>query len=330
MSAQIGRLAPAALLGLTIGAIALAAALRGANLTAVLDLIVGAGWGTIALGTAIHLLVQALVAARWRVLVGRPARLSPARAVGLVATGYLANYTLPGRPGELIRCGLAWSLARLPLARGLASVAVEKVLDGLTIVLCFSVGLLLAGTAPGTTGFLPLGVVVLVGATACLIALASSETPISRLATREGLVGALARQAAIASGTIRLLGREGTPRSLVLSGAAIALSILGHLGAIAWGIGLAPTAPLLLLTYGALGLASLVPGAPGYVGSYQLAAVVAFAAVGLPPEPAIAAAALYQITRACGALIGTTLFGAVEVVLARPRPEPSSEPANRP
>jgi len=330
MSAQISRLVPAALLGLTIGAVAIAAALREVDLAAVGVLIVGAGWGTIALGTAIHLLVQALVGARWRLLVGRPARMSLARAVGLIATGYLANYTLPGRPGELIRCGLAWSLARLPLARGLAGVAVEKVLDGLTIVLCSSVGLLLVGTAHGTTAFLSLGVVVLLSATACLMALALAEAPIARYASREGLVGALARQAATASGTIRLLSGAGMPRSLILSGAAIALSILGHLGAIAWGVGIAPTVPLIIVTYGALGLASLVPGAPGYVGSYQLAAVVAFAPFGLTAEAAIAVATLYQVTRACGALIGSALFAAVEMILARPRPAPSSEPANRP
>ena len=60
-----------------------------------------------------------------------------------VGLGYLANYTLPGRPGELVRAGLARGLGGVPLVLALSSLFLEKILDGITI--------LLSAVAVGTT-----------------------------------------------------------------------------------------------------------------------------------------------------------------------------------
>jgi len=67
------------------------------------------------------------------------------------------------------------------------------------------------------------------------------------------------------------------------------------------GVPFQPAAWLLL--YAALGLASVVPGAPGYVGTYQLAAVLALGLFGVAPEVAIVVATYYQLSRLVAALV---------------------------
>ena len=48
------------------------------------------------------------------------------------------------------------------------------------------------------------------------------------------------------------------------------------------------------------------PGAPGYVGTYQLAAVLSLSVFGVAQEPAFVVATLYQLSRLLGALVVST------------------------
>src|SRR5262245_5613831 len=122
-----------ALLGVAVGAIALGLALRDVDAAALAAAFARAGIAPIVLGAAMHVGVQLVYALRWRLLLRQPG-LSLARTFGVVGLGYLANYTLPGRPGELVRAGLMRGLAGVPLALGLGSLLLEKVLDGVTIL----------------------------------------------------------------------------------------------------------------------------------------------------------------------------------------------------
>jgi uncharacterized membrane protein YbhN (UPF0104 family) len=90
---------------------------------------------------------------------------------------------------------------------------------------------------------------------------------------------------------------------LALLGALIWLGILAHLGMLCLAVGVAPEPRAWLLLFAALGLASVVPGAPGYVGTYQLAAVLALGAFGVERESAFAVATLYQVSRLVGSLV---------------------------
>ncbi|HEV8633062.1 MAG TPA: lysylphosphatidylglycerol synthase transmembrane domain-containing protein [Chloroflexota bacterium] len=302
-----GALGGAALgvLGLAIGAGALALALRDADPARIVAAFARAGAGTVVLGTIVHVAVELIYAARWRLLIAEPAALTLGRTFGVVGLGYLANYTLPGRPGEVVRAALARALGGVPLAFGLASLVLEKVLDGATILLS---GLLfaLAGNLPDwlRAAVLVGGIAFAVGALGLGLA---GALPSSRLLDRLGrgrrVVAFAARQLDHVGGPARQLLLPRRLARVAALGLASWAAIVGHQAVLCWGVGTGTGPGSWLLLYAALGLASVVPGAPGYLGTYQLAAVLALGAFGVEREPALVVATLYQLSRLLGALI---------------------------
>jgi uncharacterized membrane protein YbhN (UPF0104 family) len=301
----LGGAALGGVLGLAVGAAALALALRDAEPSQLLAAFARAGAGTLLLGALVHVAVELIYAARWRRLMAEPAALPLVRAFGVVGLGYLANYTLPGRPGELVRAALARALGGVPLALGLASLLLEKVLDGATILLS---GLLfaLAGDLPewlraaGLIGLLAFGVGALgLGLAAAL----PSSGLLERLGRGRRLLGLVARQLEHVGEPARLL--LAPDRALRVAGLGLAswAAIVVHQAILCQGVGTGTGPASWLLLYAALGLASVVPGAPGYLGTYQLAAVLALGAFGVEPEPAFVVATLYQLSRLLGALV---------------------------
>ena len=98
--------------------------------------------GAVALAT----LPFALRVPRWRLLLGRrgDATLSDASLWHAIAIGFTANNILPARAGELLRVVAVNRLAKVPIATGLSSVAVERVLDALAALGLFGIGLVAA------------------------------------------------------------------------------------------------------------------------------------------------------------------------------------------
>jgi uncharacterized protein (TIRG00374 family) len=323
-----------------------------------------AGLGPLVVGAFCHALVMALYAVRWRLLLDRPAAMPVPRAFGFVGLGYLANYTLPGRPGELVRAGLARALGGVPLTLALASLLLEKVLDGLTILAsatayaafapppdwlrssvsiggaAFAVGaivLLLAALAPG---FLSHRERARVKAQA-LRALGPDGAAVVAGPSPGGRGSMLRRQVEHVGAPLRLLRSRRVLLPVIALGLLIWPSIVLHQVLLALGSGVPAMPAAWLLFYAALGLASVVPGAPGYVGTYQLAAVYALGAFGVPPETAIVVATYYQLSRLLGALlVGSwavsregvrTLYSARSFALAAGstrRDQPSRHPAS--
>lgn len=96
----------------------------------------------VAADTAAHL----FHAGRWNLLLRPIARLRFAGTVRALYAGLFTNEVLPLRPGELIRCYLVSAGSRIPLGVTVSSAGLERLLDGFTLVLGFSV----------TAAFLPL------------------------------------------------------------------------------------------------------------------------------------------------------------------------------
>ncbi|MBI5583375.1 MAG: flippase-like domain-containing protein [Deltaproteobacteria bacterium] len=81
-------------------------------------------------------------AERWRYIL-RPIKKIPlAELYKVTAIGFMANYLLPARVGELLRAFLLGSRLRISKTASLATIVVEKVFDGFTIMLLLVVVLL--------------------------------------------------------------------------------------------------------------------------------------------------------------------------------------------
>ena len=94
-------------------------------------------WKWVALAVAFDLLVYVCHGWRWSLLLRPVAQLPLWRTVQAVYIGLFANEVLPLRTGELIRCYLLAHWNELLLSVVFASAAVERLIDGLWMIVTF-------------------------------------------------------------------------------------------------------------------------------------------------------------------------------------------------
>ena len=91
----------------------------------------------------------AVRAVRWEVLLASVGPISARRLYPVLAVGYMANNLLPGRIGELSRAYLVGRRENVSTTAVFATIAIERILDGLTVLVLLFVALfLLPNSAP--------------------------------------------------------------------------------------------------------------------------------------------------------------------------------------
>jgi uncharacterized protein (TIRG00374 family) len=94
-------------------------------------------WAWIAVAVIVEIGVYFLDAWRWMVILG-PAGAPPfGSCLQAVFVGLFANDILPARAGEVIRCFLLSFKTKVPLSLALTSDLIERIMDGLWIVLIY-------------------------------------------------------------------------------------------------------------------------------------------------------------------------------------------------
>jgi len=293
-------------------------AVRGLRLEDVIQRVRNARPLPLALSVFFATAVFPVRALRWRLLLREaddaPLRL-PAAWHG-VAIGFMANNLLPFRAGEVLRAYAASRLAPVRMSSAFASVAVERLFDGLTVVATLGIALMTAG--------LPAGVQV-------------AGLPVPELARRVGLMAGAAfvvaavlvtRPLATARLIERLVPWQGLSRRLVGLFEGIRLGLVAlrsprRLGAVilwslaVWGVNALSFAALFpafdlkvdfagaLVVQSAIVFGVAVPSSPGYVGVLEAAVIVALALYGVPHDLAFA----YAITYHAATFLPITLLG---------------------
>jgi uncharacterized membrane protein YbhN (UPF0104 family) len=112
--------------------------------------------------------------------------------------------------------------------------------------------------------------------------------------------------------------------AVVLSIGSWSLTVLAFAAA-AQAVGVEPTIGQAALLAAGTNLATAIPAGPGYVGTFELAAVTIAGSVGIPPAPALA----FAILAHAAALLLTSAGGALVLALGGRRPArlAVSEPA---
>lgn len=123
------------LISFLVSAVLLMLAARQVNATELGALVRGANYALVAAAVLVYFVDLGLRSARWRVLLARSRRVSIRRLYPVLAIGYMANNLLPGRVGELSRAYLVGRREHLSGSTVLASVVIERLLDGLTVLL---------------------------------------------------------------------------------------------------------------------------------------------------------------------------------------------------
>ena len=249
----------------------------------------------IVLVVGIQVLIRAL---RWSFLLPRQSngQRSPVRRLlPALMIGYLGNAVLPARLGEPMRALIASRRERVGMTESLGSVLLERAIDVATLaVVAFVVSLIV--DAPTWTRQ-ALGVAAVLGVIGIAVLVTIGIDPILRLANGLGLK----RRAKLRALAERFAASVGGParRRAILLSAAISIgawlldAFSFWLAAQAVGVELPYGAAMLVAGITVLGTA--IPSAPGYVGTFELAAAGMAGALGVEPAPALAMAVVAHV-----------------------------------
>ena len=245
---------------------------------------------------------------RWTTLLTPVARISFWRTVQAIYIGLFANEVLPLRPGEVIRCYLVahWNDMRLSLT--FASGGLERVIDGIWIVVAFLItASLVHGIPRDFTIFVRLlAVPLFIGASLLLWIVMHKQH--AHTVLRESRWSATLRH------IVEGLHLMGNPRTLGLTVAIsllyFALEVLFVFAMMrAYGLDLSFWAAGGVLTI--LRLSTVVPNAPGNLGVVNFACVVALSLFEVEKTDAKTFSILYSVASTMPHLIG----GAISTAL---------------
>ena len=239
-------------------------------------------------------------AVRWRYFLAPAQPDTPFRSrFAAVCIGFMANNLLPARVGEVAR---AYSYSRLEpvsVATAIATLVVERFVDGVAILLLLVVAL---SSADFPSGALPEGLMAGIQGTSLVLSAVLAAALILLVFPRGslGLTGRLAHALLpsgiarvvvdfaenIVTGLASLRGWRLMLPALAWSLGLWALQSLSFwIGFLAFGIELPYTAAL--LTNAAIAFAVAIPSAPGYVGTFHAGASLALTNVyGVVAAPA--------------------------------------------
>ena len=211
---------------------------------------------------ALYAVATALRGERWhRILVRSDLDRGRGASYGLTLVGYMGNNTLPARAGDLMRVVLLGA----PRRAVLGTVVAERVLDACALLAIFAFVVLDRGLDFGPLPYLAGAGVLLVAAAAAVWRF----VPRVREWTRP-LVGSTRELLSAYGAALFLL-------SLVLwTVEALVYAVVGD----AVGVHLGVTGGLYVMAL--TNLSALVPAAPGYVGTYDAAVLLALRSLKLP------------------------------------------------
>jgi uncharacterized protein (TIRG00374 family) len=289
---------------------------------------------------------------RWLYLL-RPIQpdLSARRVFGIGLVGFAAIMFAPMRMGELVRPWLLAEDGRISLVQGASTVAAERIVDGLTLTLLLMASLSLTSPLsplPERVGKLPLPVAAVPAAASGALLLFSAAFVAMAMfyfwrdAARRAvhfvvdpfskwLATWLTTQVERLADGLRFLpsGRHGGAflRDTLLYWALSALSMWLLLR----GCGAPADFTQACVIMGIMGIGTLIPGGPGFFGTYQLAAYCGLAMFFAEPTVLSSGALFtfvsYTVNVAMTAL--SCLVGAWLMVSERPRLVPAPNPSAR-
>jgi uncharacterized protein (TIRG00374 family) len=276
-------------------------ALRNVDIHAVRDALRHASYGFLVPAALCGALGYCLRTWRWQHILAKTKVIPFARLFPILMTGFAANNLLPARVGEFVRAYLLGREEGINPSLALATIVVERVCDGLTLIALMAMTLLLfpIPVADPKLQVVELAATLIFGvATVALVALLFFPRPIlslvrlclrpvpEKFATKiTGLLDAFIEGLEALRSPIALARIAGL--SLVVwicEGGTFAFVLL------AFPIGLGReewiAATVFLLVFVNLGI--MIPSAPGYVGTYQLFAKLALGAFGIAASAAVA------------------------------------------
>ena len=293
-------------LGLIISAVSLYISVRNLQPQAVWLAFRHARYGWILPAMGLYLMALVARTARWRALLSAE-RMIPMRALlPTMAMGRGANNIYPFRTGEIVRVLLLRQRNDVPLPAGLASILVERVFDGLTMILLLILAAVIGGIPDYLQYVLWMAVAVFGLALVFVYGLVLWPTQIQKWST--WLIAHLSprrfrlRLYGIVERFIFGFASIRSPRTvtivLVCSITVWTLETISYrllMNAFGFGLNLHH----LLLMSGAANLGTALPSGPGNLGTFDAPAILVLTAVGISQNTAVSYQAVLHAVLWC-------------------------------
>ena len=289
-------------------------ALRDLHLGEVWAALQGANYWWLIPGVAVYFVSVWFRAWRWGFLLRGCKRVSANRLFPVVVIGYMGNDILPFRLGEVLRAYVLWRKEAINVGTTFTTAVLERLFDGLTMVLFVLFGLLFVPLSSFLSRLVTVASLVFFGALVVFLFLAAQPGLLRRVA--HVLIGRLvpARFRPPLEGLVEgiVLGLESLRSGrdvLILFGVTLWVWILET--AKYWLVSFAfPDLHLpyvaILLMGGAVNLLTALPSLPGYIGTFEVGIKI-LEGIGAPSS----AAGSYILALHAILLVPVTLLGLV-------------------
>ncbi|MBZ5576689.1 MAG: flippase-like domain-containing protein [Acidobacteriia bacterium] len=260
------------LLGYTVSAACLLWVLHGYPIGDLIPTIRSLDWRWVLLAVAADLSVYLAHGWRWNTVLGPVVRLRYWRTVQAIYIGLFANEVLPLRTGELIRCYLLahWNDFRISLS--FASAAVERLIDGFWMLATFLITAAFVRAIPRDLIIVVQLIGLLLFAGAGILVWVVHHKQHVHLLIRESRWASTLRH--VVEGLHLMGNRRTIGFTILISGVLLALQVVSVWALMkAYGLDLG-----FWVAGGVLAIvrfATVVPNAPGNVGLFQVACVLA-------------------------------------------------------
>jgi uncharacterized protein (TIRG00374 family) len=287
-------------------------ALKDLQLDQVLVSLQGANYLWLVPGVAVYFISVWFRSWRWGFLLRSSKQVSAGRLFPVVVIGYMGNDILPFRLGELLRAYVLWRKERINIGTTLTTAVLERLFDGLTMVLFVLIGLLFVPLSDFLSRLVIVASAVFIGALIVFLLLASRPGLLHKLAQSliERLVPVRLRPSLLSFAEGIIAGLEGLRRGRdILMLFAITIWVWLLETAKYWLVSLAfadlhiPFVGILLMA-GAVNLLTALPSLPGYIGIFE-SGIKILESIGAPS----ASAGSYVLVLHAILLVPVTLLG---------------------
>lgn len=249
--------------------------------------------------------------ARWHYLLKPIKSLSAWKLFPVVVIGYMANDILPARIGELVRAYVLGEQEQVSKTATFATIVVERLFDGLTMLLFMGAVSLLIPFEEGLQQIVRVAGIVFVGGLLVVLAVASSRrltlmliNLVLKMVPARVRPGISAKASAFLEGLAALQSLKAMAVVLALSVVAWSFEA-GMYYVLALSFDLRLPFYALALTTAVANLGTMVPSSPGYIGTFEALCVFTLGLFGADNNLAFS----YTVVLHAALLVPITLWG---------------------
>ena len=299
-------------------------ALRGLGLSEIWEPLKSARYWWLLPGVGVYFIGVWVRSWRWHYLLRPVKPVSTRKMFPIVAIGYMGNNIYPARAGEVLRAVVLKRKEEIPISASLATVIVERIFDGVVMLGFVFLNLPELATLTGTSGFIGniqtlalWGAGAFLGALLIFILAAMFPVPAEKvLAKLTGIfLPERIREKVLDISSKFLSGLEAlrSPREalmVLLTSIVIWLLETGKYWFVMQAFDFQVSFFALMLMNGIVNLATTIPSAPGYIGTFDAPGIAVLSAFGV--DQGVAAG--YTLVLHAALWLPITLLGAYYMI----------------